>query len=405
MASSRNTAGFICLGLLTIPLLLTPFRGEAVATFVHTVERRGQTRFPEFRTVGDYFSAKRWEQTERAMGDRFPLRDAVIPLKRGLEFHWLGKRRFGDVERGRDDWLFWIPSYDMGEPDPEHALRAVRATLVEIDRYTAEHRGRRARLILAIAPDKASLYPEQLRPRARACYDAFLPARRLFEEHFTASQAPELLDLWTPYRAERDRTETLIYERLGTHHTQEAGLLMARAIVERAQPGAWEVDAVVRTGNGPASAELVRAAGVPWLTEEVPIAHVERAGITVSDMWLDRVWTPNPLWASTTPEHAGKPLYVENSTRRGGLIPGKTLIVHDSFIGNYLRPVLWQYFEEVSFLHQHVVENCELELAFDEYDLIVIEIVERHSLETLRELFAPCEGGLAGVKSLREKVR
>lgn len=125
--------------LLVLPLVLAPFRVDVRA----------------YRT--DAQTASFADDPAGFITDRLALRTAAITLRaRGLEL--IGESGSPQVIRGRDGFLFFAESLQTA-PLSTQELSALTEKLLALNGALAAD-GRR--LIVLIAPDKASVYPEKL---------------------------------------------------------------------------------------------------------------------------------------------------------------------------------------------------------------------------------------------------
>lgn len=125
--------------ILLLPLALTPFEVD-----IRTYRTDAQTADFEENPVG-------------YIADRLALRTAAITL-RAKVLALLGESGSPQVIRGRDGFLFFAESLHT-DPLTDQELSALTDKLTTLDQ-ALDADGRR--LIILIAPDKASIYPEML---------------------------------------------------------------------------------------------------------------------------------------------------------------------------------------------------------------------------------------------------
>jgi hypothetical protein len=145
--------------------------------------------------------------------------------------------------------------------------------------------------------------------------------------------------------------------------------VVARAIVEGFAPGLWDSDSVVeeRITTGPG--DLVGMAGfsIGWRQWEVLHARIERPGVSVERETPPKAGDLGTGTARFRATSAGP-----------ALIPGRTLIVHDSFIGGFIRESLAGYFEDVTYVHIEGVKGLDTA----GFDRVVVQMNERNALFT-----------------------
>ncbi len=178
---------------------------------------------------------------ERAFSDRFGGRDGLVVLHHAGRLALFGVSSLPNVLPGTDGWFYWL-----GE-DGHSLARHYRGTMTqpqeEIEASVAELERRRAWLaergiayVVAIVPEKYTIYPEHLPAWIRKAegptpYDRFVQA---------VAQHPELafVDLRPPLR--EARTRELVYYKTDSHwnfNGARVGYDALMAAVQKALPG------------------------------------------------------------------------------------------------------------------------------------------------------------------------
>ncbi|MGI9432583.1 MAG: alginate O-acetyltransferase AlgX-related protein, partial [Myxococcota bacterium] len=326
------------------------------------------------RSPRDLLDAETFAGLSRALGDRLPYRGAVIAAKARVERSLLFVGSFGSVEVGRDGWLFFRGSFGQTLGDEETMEHA----LVRLTAFLEQARGSRAELRVVVAPDKHTIYPEMLSERAQRDVARFAPARDRLHAYFGSGRDPRLIDLWSVYRRERARNSEPLYLADNTHFSATGALWMTREIVDSLQPGIWVAEDASTDSEQLLPSDLTRMAGLREDPTRVALLEVVRPGVRLvrrelpggGDSWSD-------------------PVHFVSSTSGRPLIGGRTLIVHDSFIGTFLRPPLRQFFEDVLFLHHMHVTPAQLERGLRHYDQIVFQVVERDTQSVFSRVLRP----------------
>ena len=155
---------------LLVALLLVPLVAAGIGAFVSrnlqtlAFEKRNANPWPALpsqRSVREFTTA-----FERAFDDRFGGRDYLARLHRGIEARVFGTTSSPNVMLGRNDWLYWIGE-DGKSLDRHH--RGVVPLRVPLDAIVGDLLRRHVAMasrgipsIVAIVPDKFTLYPEHL---------------------------------------------------------------------------------------------------------------------------------------------------------------------------------------------------------------------------------------------------
>lgn len=152
------------------------------------------------------------------LADRFAMRRELITVWSTLEARLLGTSAEEQVVLGKDGWLYYASTLDdyMGRSMSEEELEKAARNLAALQQ-AAESRG--ARFAFTIAPNKNSLYPEQM-PRYIPADHANANAVRL--RPYLEQYCVNYVDLFSVFSA---REETLYYH--GDSHWTERGAALA----------------------------------------------------------------------------------------------------------------------------------------------------------------------------------
>jgi hypothetical protein len=143
-------------------------------------------------------------------------------------------------------------------------------------------------------------------------------------------------------------------------------MTQARSLIEAIQPGLWEPDSVVPQPTGYVLTELPRRFMNLEILQPEESFRIERSGVELR-------------YAQTeiTPEASRRIGTVEATSKGAALVPGRTVIVEDSFMLRS-RPFLSPYFERVDYLHRHELGTHQKEAAafLRGADRVVFQLVE-----------------------------
>lgn len=239
----------------------------------------------------------------------------------------IGDNPSEEVTIGTNGWLYYTFSLSRPCLTSEDAQEFVD-TIARAERVVAAT-GRT--LLVAIAPDKATIVPDYL-PDGDTCVDETA-------DTLNALEGPDaLLTVWDEMRTAR-ANDRPIYFRLDTHWTNEGAGVMAEAILERLAPGTWSDDTVTETSTIDHEGDLTVLLGLPSTEEAVELA-TELPGSQQSR-------STRPLLTATGTEYE-KTVAVDFASS-APIIGGRTLVMHDSY-GWALTPMLSPYFGEAAFI-------------------------------------------------------
>jgi hypothetical protein len=401
MRRSHLTGGLVTLILLGIPLALAPWKARESLESVERSENRNPVGFPKFSSLGVLLDADTWVQVDGAVRDRMPLREDLVGLKRALERTLLQQWQFGVVGVGLDDWLFYLPSLGSQLGSLEH----VQTALDRIDAFVAEE-AYTARLIITLAPDKHTIYPEYMSAPLQNLVEQAAAPRELLHEWFLRSGAPQRVPLWDLFRQAKGSSMVLLYDPSGSHYSSFGSMILAKAMIDAVDPALWNPEEVTYTRTLHYQADLANLAGFTGRESDFDRFEVVRPGVELVMFAHDGVALPGqdrPL-PDVHPPITGPARYINRSTGRA-LIGGRTLIIHDSYINGYLRPTLRQFFEDVTFVPFAAIPTSgDFLEALSDFDLVYIESAEREFIGHADTLFSPpTPPGTHLVRSLSER--
>jgi hypothetical protein len=279
-SSSEYSAALVAvfLALLVAPALayaLGLSRGNA--EFIASDERRVPIAAPplrEFITRTPSYTRR----LEGAIADAFPFRRSLIEGYDALKFFGFRESADPSVTRGREGWLFWnIPGYNAlarRTDDLESTVEFFR----ERSLWCA---ARGAHYALFIAPEKTSVYPEQLPPEVNVAHptvtERLVPMLR--------KAGIDVIDPLPAIKAAKRSGD--VYDRNDTHWNGRGAYAGYRAIVSDLHiPDAIKPSALVEKETD-RPGDLLGVAGIAGLMSDrrivVKVAH-PRARDKLNDM-------------------------------------------------------------------------------------------------------------------------
>lgn len=244
----------------------------------------------------------------------------------------LGDSPSPKVTLGQSGWLYYTLSLNK----PCIAPSGVDDFVDRIARAERIVNATGRNLVVAIAPDKATIIPEFLPEDDDSCVAEVAQVLGELDE----PQA--LLTIWEEMRRAR-ANERPIYFRLDTHWTHAGAAVMAQAIVDTLTPGGWDPAGVRKVATVEHEGDLTVLLGLPSTEPTDELATVLSG--------RDQSEEVRALYSATGAVHEGAKA-VDFSTTGNPIVAGHTLVLHDSF-GWSLTPMLSPYFESSTFIRDN----------------------------------------------------
>jgi hypothetical protein len=193
-------------------------------------------------------------QSERWIDDSFGFRQPLIQLNSVLR-SFVGASEWRDVLIGRDGWLFF-----RGDDTIEQDRGLENFSEAELTEYVAVLDARRrwlqrlgAHMVMIVAPDKSTIYPEYLVPQM----PQVAPTRLDQLVAATAGTGITLLDLRPALKSAKSRGP--LYYKADTHWTPLGAYVAANQVlhalhafypeIDSLPPGAWSFDYAYSAGG------------------------------------------------------------------------------------------------------------------------------------------------------------
>jgi hypothetical protein len=325
-------------------------------------ENRTLTAFP--RVDGSWSSIRNFPPgVDGWFQDHFGFRAMLVRWYGTSRYFWLGISPSPLVIRGKDDWLFYEEDSALEDfvNDPLMTPAEIENWRQTVVRARDWCRARGMAYVLAIAPDKHVIYPEQFDPQVRR----IRPVSRT-DQLFTALADTGVAVDVRPALLEAKARERL-YHVTDTHWNERGAYVAYRALIDAVRQQAPAVpppllrsafDASSRIRDG---MDLAAIIGLKHALREEDLRLVPSGGRAY------KVVQPEGGYAT-----GSEPIIVTE-------IPGSNLpramVFRDSFT-SALAPFLSEHFRRTVYAWQHEFETTLIER--EGADVVIHEIVGRH---------------------------
>lgn len=371
----QTVGAVICLVCMAVPAVMTVFRGKQSGEFVRRVEFRAPKSLPSAEGPEVAFDTDFYAGVDGFLSDHIGFRELLTRTRHVLDVRLLRRNKIGRVFVGNGEWLFNTLSTGALFGSTERVETAIAGVGGLMDGLQE----RDGRFILLIMPDKHTIYTDRIPPEMRIEIEESAEQRRLLHEFIASRDGVDAIDLWKVYREElAQNPDKILYWQRDSHYAHQGQATMIRELVTALYPDAWDDGSLRPHPKGPSGhqGDLGRNFMADNHVPEFPRLQVQRMG---------RVKTKHHDEAHE--EFGGNPFQrLRWRVASTGLpvVPGRTLIFHDSF-GWYVRWLLPWYFEEITMIdHKSVKVNPALiERALDDYDTVIFQSVERFAVHRI----------------------
>lgn len=283
--------------------------------------------------------------------DRLALASGATRALRTFDLEITDRLPAGDVLVGQEPWLFLretlrAPCLDEQPLDREREL---------LERLWRAADARGIRVVLAVMPDKLAMEPEHAPAAFRS--KAKCLAKRA-EQSQALAKTVLGADNVIPVTTLLD-TKPSSFHPTDSHWTAAGRRAFMQDLVERAEPGMWDAEAV-DVVPGEREMDLLALAGVP----EIKQVDANAPRFAVESRVKD--WLTLPRTATISAQSA--------PGRR--LIGARTLMLHDSFVAGW-REEFTALFADATIMHWSDLESPEAREVLPTHDLLVLETVGR----------------------------
>ncbi len=310
-----------------------------------------------------FVMSKTWTKGIDGFDKNFYEKKTLIGAYNYLRYQ-MGDHDFPQVVVGRSGWLLFDADGNLNSYQNvylyEDRLKNIHDEILVLDRYL---KSRGIKLIVVVAPNKETIYPNKVPPEIKRLNDS--SRLDLLLEMFDEADASIMLDLRAPLR--EMRKDHQIYYQTDSHWNPYGAYVAYREIVERAsqaysdlQP--YNINDFEFIETAPQILDIANLLGGDFL-QEPRITIQSKFSTQVSSRQI------SPF--------SGTSILIDDSKQERNL-----LMYHDSF-GVALNNFLKYNFAEVIYIHNNSSDDgfaMTNWINILEPDVIVIEIVERDIL-------------------------
>ena len=347
-------AAFAALIMVPGILWLTGWRSDEI-------ENRALAEPPRITTPSALVDEETYAQATEYLVDHLPLRQEMVSGYGRVNMEAFDESPNPDVLLGDDDWLFLRETLtNVCEPPVEPWEMATRMT-----RLTGIIAGSGREVVLTIAPDKNAVYGDMLGDTEADAAACAADNREELIELLEVVRPPGYLDAYGFMRDLRETWDDDVYYTHDTHWTTRATAELVGEIIDGFDDGLWDPEAITTREEGH-TGDLTRMIGMPT-DLETQRTFVDRPGVVTPGLEGDDRMRP-PGDGSIVPEGPDDL----------DVLPGRTLIIFDSFFDNAIG-MISPYTEETTFVRWGEFDAGRFAELVAEHDRIIIEAAERDS--------------------------
>ena len=302
-----------------------------------------------------------FQEMDAALRDRVGAQVGVSAALGDVSVHLLGRSPTPGALLGSDRQPFYTEDLTRPCRETEDTMNVIKAELVA--NYTAMDAAGKYVLFM-VAPDKSSMRRADLdavSPDLLRCSDF---VRSHIEAWEAEAQLP-LITLWKPV-AELDTLPGGAYMRNDTHWNTAGSLAMSHALMERLAADGQAPTSLLEDLEHPVvsdgidfTGDLNMLMGVADVDQRTTASFLRPDVVTQAEMTVGPTGTDQFHFTSTSTTSA--------------LVPGKTLILGDSFLLKQIPSQLGNFFEDVTMADMQEYGQA------GQFDRVIVERVQRFS--------------------------
>jgi hypothetical protein len=332
--------GFCLFTFAPIALFTAGSRGESI-------QNRSSAQRPEIDGLVDIFDTDVMAAFDAYLDDALPQREQLVKLDARIDQR-LGDSPSLEVVLGSDGWLFSADTVEQKCVEGD----ALEAFVDEAERASRLVAATGRRLVLALGPDKASVYTGKAPDSAVCSLQTAAAVSR-------ATIAADVVAPWDELRAAAEDEQ--IYYRLDTHWNPAGAAIFGRELVEMIETGTWVPRSIQVTGTEPHTGDLTNMIGDPADEDaEVLVTVLDGVQTDVSAVRFEAV--DGSEWGLTRGRrHVSGP---------NAPVQARTVLMHDSF-GWDVIPVVVPYLSDVITMRHSDPAGLPIEQALSDAQVLV----------------------------------
>jgi acetyltransferase AlgX (SGNH hydrolase-like protein) len=344
---------------LFLAMLFAPLVAGAFGYQPKAIENREIADFPPLRNM--FSDAEFLDHLQRAANDRLPFRAEMVTAGAWVDMSLFKVSYNPLVKIGNDDWLFSTAEIYGGCKDP------IGSKVDGIRQFGDMLASHGIRFVSTVAPNKASIFPEKLGTLLRSANKCSIRRRKRTQKLMEEQANAYFVDLWADLLTAKSTAQRPLYLSLDTHWSATGAAIASKAVINHLHPGLWDDAALVVSPPEMVPGNLSRMNGLTF-AEPMQFVTTARPGVVVVDV--------SQLSKGAQDIHRFK------ATSSGPyLIPGRTIIMHDSFFERTVN-LLPAYFEDITFITDHVHEKPEAIDLIANSETFIMALVERTFMGT-----------------------
>ncbi|MBG84580.1 MAG: hypothetical protein CMJ40_08545 [Phycisphaerae bacterium] len=353
---------FACLFLLILmlpaPLVLLGLRGDT------SMEARSASDYPKL-ALTSILKPEELQSLSNALEDRMPLRSHLVNFRSLLAHSGFSANPFHQVVIGKNGWLYLAETFESHCTPDEHAIVWNRIT--EVAEILEECD---IKLLLILVPDKATVHPEGIPEWMGETHLANIVMKTALQNGLEESR-DWFIDMSPVLEQARSRNQNEnLYHKTDTHWNWTGARLFFERLINELQPDLFDPSEIRLAFEKPANFDLDRLSG----------SAIQRPR---------KYYFPDRSGIKVVPEQESQ--YMVVTSARGPanrLIPGRTLIIRDSFWDSYPN-IGAAYFQQLTSIHSdHASVRPDFPEMVARSDTFVVEVVERNFCRTMLKTIA-----------------
>lgn len=196
-------------------------------------ENRSLTGLPDFSLDSISVFPKKYE---KYYNDNFSFRDIFIRLNSGFSAKTYGISAIPDVLIGKSGWLYYVAKSQGNSLEDYKGLISMDKRSLELIRENLEQRTKvlkanGIKFLVVVAPDKQTIYPENLPDNAKR--ERRYPTRLdQIIEYLNKNSTVQILDVREALRQEKNKSILPLYMKTDSHWNDWGGFIAYQKIME-----------------------------------------------------------------------------------------------------------------------------------------------------------------------------